>query len=862
MKAKWLFAFLMAALPLAQAFSVSDFLQLQSNTPNCGTVLNNPICETVYKVLNPSGIALAINSKQLFNVTFRDSKDLNLKESISKIQAPTFELDLGGGYQPLDLNAFSLPPLGTALLRIRAKKLWEQVPNSTEWILPNVDNVVCVAGFCDMANAWWNNSYSYKKNFTVLMPNRILSNLSFMFTTNLTIEAEGGKLDLNGSCFRLVDDNETGELVFEHEQSNLSITNYTAFLFYNFTTSNINYTFWGYYGNLTSCSEGNGNINNAWNQTGAMIVSHLGFNKINGSSFYDSAGGDQNFSIVGSLPLVKTPFGMGFQKIGTQNNYAVGSGKKFNNLAQGSVVMWYNVSSLAVINPYIITRGNFTAGGPGIDLAIDISSSRPSCSLDGTGTRAWDAAAISLNTWYLIVCTWNTTGVYNFRNGAFAASSAFTTGLPNSAPKSQLTLGEDIDLTTNIFNGSITGVMFFNRSLSEQEIAELYNSSLLTNGTEQSNITSPSQLTVQAFDELTGNQIYFNASFTNGTASYSTPNSLTYLANTSVFPQNSNTIIFQNASYYSRTIAATINNNTNNVTAYMIPLSYASAVFVRISIISITGSPISGALVSFSRSVGGVITTTASCITDSSGVCAEYLDSLANYQITASASGYATNTVSITPVGSDYTITLSSSNTIIYPSSYANLTYSLLPYELDLLQNWTIINWTIISRDSALSSWGLNISYGGTIIFNSSNSTSAGGTILVNVSTFGRVGNLTASGFFQKGGQGILYYSQTYFIYDNVTNSPGSLENIMANVNRQGTSPFIIGALIIIIVAIIAGGLNAFLTVGAGMGLITVFLLLFFSGFLLPIGVDKSEWGFFGVLIILGAAMLKLRSGQ
>lgn len=858
----WTFALLIVALPLASAFNASDYVQLIDSkcTSDFGSVID---CYTTYNITNPSGLSYTIDPSN-FKLLWRTLRNQSLIDSIPSIRNMNLQRWNGAFWVDLNLGgSVILAPRTSYLVRVTAQKLWVPSDVAGEFRMDNVDNVISAFGFNYTQFAWWNNSYSYKKNFTVLMPNRILSNLSFMFTTNLTIEAEGGKLDLNGSCFRLVDDNETGELVFEHEQSNLSITNYTAFLFYNFTTSNINYTFWGYYGNLTSCSEGNGNINNAWNQTGAMIVSHLGFDKINGSSFYDSAGGDQNFSIVGSLPLVKTPFGMGFQKIGTQNNYAVGSGKKFNNLAQGSVVMWYNVSSLAVINPYIITRGNFTAGGPGIDLAIDISSSRPSCSLDGTGTRAWDAAAISLNTWYLIVCTWNTTGVYNFRNGAFAASSAFTTGLPNSAPKSQLTLGEDIDLTTNIFNGSITGVMFFNRSLSEQEIAELYNSSLLTNGTEQSNITSPSQLTVQAFDELTGNQIYFNASFTNGTASYSTPNSLTYLANTSVFPQNSNTIIFQNASYYPRSIVGTVNNNTSNFSAYLLPLSYLSAIYVRIHVQSAIFQPIQSATVVFQRSIGGSTVTTASCLTDSTGTCAQYLDSLANYQISISAGGYNSQTNAITPVGNDYTFTLSSSNVIIYPGSYANLTYSLLPFLLNLPTNWTIINWTIISDDSQLASWGLNISYGGAIIYNSSNTTSpSGGTILVNVTTIGRVGNLTATGFFQKAGQPILYYSQRYFIYQNATSNSGSLDTLMSNVYSQGKSPFIIGFLIIIIVALLAGGLNALLVVGAGMGLITAFLLLFFAGFLLPIGVDLPEWGFFGLLVLLGAALLKLRSGQ
>lgn len=860
MKAKWLFAFLMAALPLASAFNASDYVQLIDS--KCSSDFGSSIdCYTTYNITNPSGLSYTIDPSN-FKLLWRTLRNQSLIDSIPSIRNMNLQRWNGAFWVDLNLGgSVILAPRTSYLVRVTAQKLWVPSDVAGEFRMDNVDNVISAFGFNYTQFAWWNTTYSYKKNFITFIPNAILSNLSYIFSTNMTPEVNAGKLDMNGSCFRLVNDNETTELVYEHEQSNLSITNYTAFIFYNFTTANINYTFWGYYSNLTGCTEGNGNINNAWNQSGAMIVSHLGFDRVNGTNLYDSAGGDQNFSIVGSLPLIKTPLGLGFQKAGAAINYAVGSGRKFNGLLQGTVILFYNTTLGG--NEVMVARGNNTAGGPGFDLVIDLTSSQPSCSLNNTGTRALDPVVVQNNTWYMIACTWNATGLFNFRNGVFAANDPLGTSLPDNAARSQLTLGEEINVSTNQFNGSMSEIQFYNRSLTIQEINFIYSSfnQSLSVGAELTNQTT--NVIVTAFDEVTGNQIYFNATFDNSTTTFTTANSFSYSTNYTNLPQGSNTITFFNASYYPRSIVGTVNNNTSNFSAYLLPLSYLSAIYVRIHVQSAIFQPIQSATVVFQRSIGGSTVTTASCLTDSTGTCAQYLDSLANYQISISAGGYNSQTNAITPVGNDYTFTLSSSNVIIYPGSYANLTYSLLPFLLNLPTNWTIINWTIISDDSQLASWGLNISYGGAIIYNSSNTTSpSGGTILVNVTTIGRVGNLTATGFFQKAGQPILYYSQRYFIYQNATSNSGSLDTLMSNVYSQGKSPFIIGFLIIIIVALLAGGLNALLVVGAGMGLITAFLLLFFAGFLLPIGVDLPEWGFFGLLVLLGAALLKLRSGQ
>lgn len=845
-------------LPLAHALTVSDYLQLVSNTPNCGSILNNPTCETVYKILNPSGIAFVINSKQLFNVTFRDSLDPNLKENISKIQTPSFELDTGGGYQPLDFKSisFSLPPAGTALLRIRAKKVWEQVANSNEWTLPNVDNVVCIAGFCDTANAWWNNSYSFKKNFTSFIPQAFLSNSTFIFNTNLSAEVDANKVDVNGTCFRIVDQNETGELPFEHEQSNLSITNYTAFVFNNFTTANTNYTFWGYYSNLGTCSEGNGNINYYWNYTGAAIVSHFAFDKVNGSSFYDSAGGDQNFTIVGSLPLVKTPLGMGFQR-SANGNYALGSGKKFNNYPQGTVLLWVNFSSGGG-NSELIIRGNATSGGT-YDFGIRNSTGKLGCSLNNFTNVAVDSADLNSNKWYQVACTWNSTGVFLYKNGNFISSNTvFTAGLVNSPFITQLTMSQGIGFS-NVFTGAMTELMIFNRTLLDEEIQLIYNSSMLVNGIEYNLIQN--QINITVFDEISGEQIHFNATFSNGTSTLTTPNTNFYTANSTLFPQGSNTITINNASYYTAILFQNINNNSLGIIGYLIPRS-ATITTPNFHVQGQTQNIISGAIITLQRSIGGSWVTLRQCSTDSTGTCALNMEVGTTYQIIVTANGYNTPTQSITPTVSttDYTITLSSvSNLVGYPSNSYGISLSLEPPLLNLIENWTIVNFTVNDSQAGLSLYGMNISYLGSIIFSqNNNSPNFGGSVAVNLSSDNRVGNFSVTYFYQKTGQNVIAFTKSYYIYQNFTAFNYSVSNVFESFRIAGASPFFAGSIMIITTSIIVGGVNSALAVGFGTGLLAVGVL----AFLMPL-LDTSpySWLFILFLALVAIALARIRSG-
>lgn len=832
MKLLALFAFI-AIMGLAQAFNASDYLQLYNAScdSDFGSAIN---CSAIFNVSNPSAAPVTMNRSN-FAWFWRTVARNALNDSWDSIRNLNLQRWNGANWVNLNLaGGVTLPARSSHLVKIAFQKAWVPSNVEGEYILENIDFVPSAFGFNYSQFVWLNNSYTYKKNFTVFLPQAFPSNSTFMFVANLSVEVAAGKLDKNGSCFRIVDQNETGELTFEHEQSNLTFTNYTAFVFNNFTSSG-NYTFWGYYGDLGSCTESNGNINNAWNYTGAMIVSHFGFDRINGSSFHDSAGEDQNFTIVGSLPLVATNFGLGFQKNGGITDYALSSGKKFNNLASGTIILFYNATDVDTAgssqNPFLITRGNNT-GGTNFDLVIDVSNGKMSCSLDATVTRALDTANFTKNAWNMLACTWNTTAVFNYRNGIFRASGAFTTGLPNDAQRTQLVIGGLIGSAGAGFKGSITEVMFFNRTLTDQEIQFIYNSSGLAVGVENSTLPSISAI---AFDELTGASIYFNATFANSSSTFNTPNTNFFFNGTDSFPQGSNTITFRNASYYDSSQFLTITSNlTTTIAGYLMPIVNANGIFVRFTVIDISGLTISNAIVSIYKN--GILLRQKT--TDSAGVASFNLDFTTAYTIVVNSTTKGNVVIpTLIPVQNDYTIILGQSTVISFDYLFANITYYFFPDPRTLYTNASLVNFTIISYDNRLQWYGLLLEYNGTTIFNQSANQSGGGSISVIVNVSNRTGFVFAHPYFKKT-LFAEFYDNTITLnianYSQYQNATG-IGKFVTGVRTAGLSGLTLG-LVFLFLGLIGSSVIA-RTVGIGAG----FVALIFVALVAFLGVFSAD---------------------
>jgi len=100
----------------------------------------------------------------------------------------------------------------------------------------------------------------------------------------------------------------------------------------------------------------------------------------------------------------------------------------------------------------------------------------------------------------------------------------------------------------------------------------------------------------------------------------------------------------------------TLTNSTTNTTLYL--LSSADGIYVTFITASTSNTPISGVDIEITRVLGGSTATIFSGLTDSAGSVTVWLNPNYDYTITASKTGYTTNTQTIKPTQSQYTLTM------------------------------------------------------------------------------------------------------------------------------------------------------------------------------------------------------------
>jgi hypothetical protein len=335
-------------------------------------------------------------------------------------------------------------------------------------------------------------------------------------------------------------------------------------------------------------------------------------------------------------------------------------------------------------------------------------------------------------------------------------------------------------------------------------------------------------LNITAYDESSGANIYFNASITNGSSTYVTPNALSHLNSSIYFPQGSNTITFQNASYYTRQIISTILNNSQTIQIYLLPISNPSNVFVRFTAVDGAGASIPNVLINITKGTNQI----ESKYTDAAGVASFYLDYTQSYTVVSSKIGYPTIALSpLIPTQQDYYIQMSQSNVINPQYTFTNISWSLLPDPRKLYQNSSVIKFTIQSQDSQLEYFGLALEYQNAIIFNFTNSTSpAGGNITVYVDLSSRVnGSIIAHPYFKKFNFIEYYDSSSYFPIANETESPfynaTGLMKFVSGIRQSGLSREALGFVLMFFCLIFSAIITR--TIGVGAGIVALIFLSF-----------------------------------
>jgi hypothetical protein len=812
-------------------------------------------CYTIYEITNPSGTPISIDNTN-FGIKWRSDLKPALSDTLDSVTKVKLELNNGPSYGELDLVSSNvLSPLSSITIKVSGKKVWQKIGDN-EWYLPNVDNVISAFGTDFTEYAWWNTSYNYKEKINLtLVKNATRSN--WVYSKNITQLVTDGKIDQFGHCYKLLDSSETSLLNYEYEYSdigqNLTLWVVNDNLIYNTSGTDR----WGYYGNLQGCSIGNGNIETNYNITGAIVVIHFSNTSSMTPTSFDSVSNpaynaSNTTNAYGGIINSDTGKALMFkQAINQQIDL---SGKLGAGFTQGTIFMIINATTFGS-NQFLTSRGAFFEPR---DLTSSIQSSGAlAFSADGATNILGNAVLLS-NKWYPVAFTWNSTSWEIWINGTLDAT-ALKTGVVNSSFKSTFSIGAIQGYTgTEYFKGSISEFQFYNRTLNSTEIYLLstYFSRPVSSETPYDNTTDP-LASFYVLDLQTNQQIYFNMSFDNTTSTLQTATNLSYTNYSKFLPQSINTIAIQNASYYTSTFILNIANTSYNVINYLIPRSNANAIFVRFHIQNSQGAFIPNALVTITQAGRNI----GSSYTDSSGTASFYLDSTLSFLISVSAPGYSSTTTSVVPVGNDYTLSLGSGSTYIgYNVSFDNIYVSFFPDMVDYSNNFSILNYTIISTDSKLAQFGILVYYNATLIYSqTNNSPASGGVILVNVTTFGRNGNIAVSYFFQKSGESIVYLNKVYLIYSEFGKYPGTLSDVAKELRQYGKPPFLILIPILCIIGLIMSWLNRGLSIGLGLGVFAMILLFFGLQFITTDPGDLLLWTF---LFIVALALVKLRSGQ
>ncbi|MFH1055786.1 MAG: S8 family serine peptidase [Candidatus Altiarchaeota archaeon] len=196
---------------------------------------------------------------------------------------------------------------------------------------------------------------------------------------------------------------------------------------------------------------------------------------------YDHSGyGYNGTAMAGALPNETGKYGMAFSLNGTDSYIHIPN--------PGDVLKRKNMTVSAWIKPYIPStsfprivdrkiEGQFSLYWNTTNNALEGHVIHGNGLSNGTGTYAPCTSIISLNEWQFVAMTWDSIILRLYHNGAECGSDTTGTGLLADSTDNigigRLCFGCP-DISTFEFNGSIDEVAVWNRSLSADEILDLY----------------------------------------------------------------------------------------------------------------------------------------------------------------------------------------------------------------------------------------------------------------------------------------------------------------------------------------------------------------------------------------------------
>ena len=254
--------------------------------------------------------------------------------------------------------------------------------------------------------------------------------------------------------------------------------------------------------------------------TSAQVPSYVpttglvGYWPFNGNANDESGNG--NNGTVNGAALTSDRFGnnnSAYNFNGNGNHILVSYSPNFIN-PNMSFSGWVNTSQFQTYFNSIVKHGNFTTNAGeqyGIGLSqtgqIHTGFKTSSC----TAGQGWDVSitnsTVNLNTWYLLVVTIETNVVKTYLNSSLISTYPYIGSLVLCSANSEIAFGREFSSSANHFYGSLDDIGIWNRALTQQEIADLYNGCQLSVNSQPTNqtinINTNTQFAVSSSDPST-----------------------------------------------------------------------------------------------------------------------------------------------------------------------------------------------------------------------------------------------------------------------------------------------------------------------------------------------------------------------
>jgi len=353
------------------------------------------------------------------------------------------------------------------------------------------------------------------------------------------------------------------------------------------------------------------------------------------------------------------------------------------------------------------------------------------------------------------------------------------------------------------------------------------------------------------------NNITFNVTISNTTTSETNYNIYTYQNNT---VRGDLTIEYWANDYPRRKRFQLISlTGFTNISIYS--LGSSDGHLVSFYIVDTSESPIENVLVTARRLIGSVWYVVDQERSDSSGVAQLFLQSTASYELFFNRTGYSDVNSTSTPSESAYKVYMTSTTgyTGNYtPTMWENLTMVITPQGGAVRNQSTTFNYTVVSTDSLLEWWGMNLTWGnGTNFYSNNTTTVAGGIMTYTIDLSNEVGsNISMEVWFKKQGFDAYIDPRIYFVQGFVEEGVYYILNTLAG----AIDPFSLGIIALFISMLAAGFVSTKLAFATklGGGVVMLGVLAIFTYFF-----EATLWGWlvWTFAAISVASLLYLKGG-